>query len=354
MPMAPLATDLSLAKQAIKTAVAGIASLYITSFLKLPEGYWAAISALIVMQSSVGATVSASRTRLAGTAVGALVGGAFVAMLGTAIPWFAIGVALAFFLCSILQLAESQRLATVTVAIIMLSGRATSPWVLALHRFTEVSIGIVIALVVSLVLWPSRARSSLRHGLEKTLTELEGYFRDVSRSYRSGLPQSSGERKNAVDLSVRRNEDLLRHALSETFGLSRSPEFLALLLDRIEGIQQSVESLELAVQGGTADKYIESFYPQLDRVEEALAAAFEWLAFAVAERHADRSWPMLAESVAGLERKIVEARNSEADAEHRFEEILRFYSYFLSLKNLAQEMERTYAFVNSRRGFSTA
>src|ERR1039458_2285742 len=69
-------------KQAIKTAVAGVASLYAAKLCRLPEDYWASISALIVMQSSVGATVSASWTRLAGTAVGAVVGGVFVAMWG--------------------------------------------------------------------------------------------------------------------------------------------------------------------------------------------------------------------------------------------------------------------------------
>ena len=37
------------AKQAIKTAVAGVISLYITDLFHLPQGYWAAITALIVM-----------------------------------------------------------------------------------------------------------------------------------------------------------------------------------------------------------------------------------------------------------------------------------------------------------------
>ena len=70
------------AKQAIKTAIAGVVAMYMTQLFRLPEGYWAAISALIVMQSNVGATLSASRTRLAGTAVGAVVGGVFVALWG--------------------------------------------------------------------------------------------------------------------------------------------------------------------------------------------------------------------------------------------------------------------------------
>src|SRR5580658_2767022 len=113
-------TTLESAKQAIKTAIAGVIALYITNLFHLPEGYWAAISALIVMQSNVGATLSASRTRLAGTAIGAVVGGLFVALWGSNTMGFALAVAIAFVVCDLLHLAESQRLATVTVAIIML------------------------------------------------------------------------------------------------------------------------------------------------------------------------------------------------------------------------------------------
>ena len=41
-------------KHAIKTAIAAAASLYLAKFMKMPEGYWAAITAIIVMQSNVG------------------------------------------------------------------------------------------------------------------------------------------------------------------------------------------------------------------------------------------------------------------------------------------------------------
>src|SRR5579863_7011447 len=135
------AASLESAKQATKTAIAGLISLYITNLFHLPQGYWAAISALIVMQSNVGATLTASRTRLAGTTVGAIVGGIFVGFLGTNILGFALAVALAFFVCDMLRLTDSQRLATVTVAIIMVAGGSSSAWVIALHRFAEVTLG---------------------------------------------------------------------------------------------------------------------------------------------------------------------------------------------------------------------
>jgi hypothetical protein len=357
MPLVPLAANAALVKQAIKTAVAAVACLYITNLLNLPQGYWGAITALIVMQSSVGATVSASRMRLAGTAVGALLGGAFVAAWGNSVPLFGVAVALAFFLCSALGLAESQRLATVTVAIVMLIGGDGSPWMVALHRFLEVAVGIVIALVVSVVLWPSRARQSLLEGMAETLRKAEAFYRAAGQSYRNGLLLPSGELKPAVDASFRRNEDLLENAREETLGLGRSHESLALLMDRIRGIVQAVESLNVSGQGNPHDTYIRAFDSEMDRVEADLSAAFEWLAVSIANsgaaapssagREPDSSWPNLTASVAALETTIVTARNKGVTAAHQFDEVLRLYSFFVSVKSVAQELERTHAFLES-------
>jgi uncharacterized membrane protein YgaE (UPF0421/DUF939 family) len=70
-------------RHAVKTGVAAVFCLYGTDFFKLPQGYWAAISAMIVLQSSVSATVNASLNRLAGTAIDAVLGGLFVKLWGS-------------------------------------------------------------------------------------------------------------------------------------------------------------------------------------------------------------------------------------------------------------------------------
>jgi uncharacterized membrane protein YgaE (UPF0421/DUF939 family) len=131
--------------------VAAVASIYLTQLLRLPQGYWAAISAIVVMQSEVGATLAASRDRLIGTAIGACMGAVFVAYVGDTVPWFGVAVVLTMLICQSLGLDQSYRLACVTVAIVMLVPQTQSPWILAVHRFTEVALGIVIALGVTAI-----------------------------------------------------------------------------------------------------------------------------------------------------------------------------------------------------------
>jgi uncharacterized membrane protein YccC len=342
----PRAATAENARQAIKTAVAGLVSMYVARLFHLPEGYWAAISALIVMQSNVGATLSASRTRLAGTAVGAVVGGAFVALWGDSVPGFALAVAVAFFLCFVLRLPDSQRLATVTVAIIMLIGRPVSPWTVALHRFIEVSLGILIALVISLTLWPNHARRSLREGLATALIKLgELYQAALLIPDGSGAPDALNTQVSDV---FRKNADLLQNALQEAFGPMRERDSLALLAAQVERIRRAVETLEFALRDSAPGTYARRFDAELEQLHSAIAADFGWLANSVRTGNGEPLWPDSTAAITALDEKATAARESGATASHPLDEILRFYSLLLSSRNLVQELELARGLVTAR------
>src|SRR5437762_4447831 len=59
---------------AIRTAVAATVSVIIARLVQMPEAYWAAVATLVVMQSTLGATLTLSIERIVATAVGASVG----------------------------------------------------------------------------------------------------------------------------------------------------------------------------------------------------------------------------------------------------------------------------------------
>ncbi len=342
------------AKQAIKTAIAGVISLYLTDLFHLPEGYWAAISALIVMQSNVGATLSASRTRLAGTAVGAIIGGLFAALFGMNTMAFALAVAIAFFVCDSLHLAESQRLATVTVAIIMLIGRTSSAWIIALHRFAEVALGILIALLVSLTLWPNHARRSVRRGLADTLLKLAPFYRAIMRGY-LGQPAPAIEASGSIDAlkselssAIRKNGDLLQFALQESFGPLKERESLTLLAAQVQRIFRATETLEFAVRDSSSDAYFRNFQTGLEQLENGVTAALETLSKSIAVGKPSAPWPDLPAMIAALDEQAAQARKSGASMNYPLDEILRFYFLLLTSRNLIDELEMVHSHVAAR------
>lgn len=144
-------------QQGVRTALAAALAYWLTELLGLPGGYWAAISAIVVMQSEVGATVMASRDRFAGTTMGAVVGWLTALLWHKFILVFAVSILVVMALCSLLKYKNAGRLGGVTVAIIVLIPYSGPMWQIAIERFLEVSFGIVVSLGVALA-WTKSSR----------------------------------------------------------------------------------------------------------------------------------------------------------------------------------------------------
>jgi len=144
----------------IRTAIGVTSSLALARVLGMQEAYWAPITTFIVLQSTLGAAWEASKTRFIGTALGALLAGLLATcvepgMIAFGTATFALGL-----ICAVLHLDQSAyRLAGITLAIVMLVPRGTAPWLEAVHRFVEVSLGIAVALAFT-SLWPGQELAS--------------------------------------------------------------------------------------------------------------------------------------------------------------------------------------------------
>jgi uncharacterized membrane protein YgaE (UPF0421/DUF939 family) len=139
-------------KHCLKTAIAAAISLVLVRALKLPQGFWACVSAIVVMQSETAATLAASLDRLVGTALGALLGWIAAEVWGSDhLLTYTVTVLLCMLLPAVIGLksAGAGRMAGVTASIVLLVPSSDSYSRLALTRFLEVSLGIVVALVVS-------------------------------------------------------------------------------------------------------------------------------------------------------------------------------------------------------------
>jgi len=141
----------------VRTALAATAAVVVARLVQMPEAYWAAIATLVVMQSTLGATLTLSVERIVATAVGASVGAVEANYFGANLAAFM----LAIFFIGLLSFGfrlekTAYRYASVTLTIIVLIPRTSPAWIVALHRFIEVSVGIIVALAV-VAFWPERS-----------------------------------------------------------------------------------------------------------------------------------------------------------------------------------------------------
>ncbi len=137
-----------------QTAIAAVLSFVIARAFRLPEAYWAPITTMIVMQSTLGAALSVSKQRLAGTAVGAAMGALVATYAGPNVAVFGAGVFVMRVICAALRIERSAfRYAGITLAIVLLVARTQPAWIIAIHRFIEISVGIAVGLILTAV-WP--------------------------------------------------------------------------------------------------------------------------------------------------------------------------------------------------------
>jgi uncharacterized membrane protein YgaE (UPF0421/DUF939 family) len=118
------------------------------------------------MQSTLGATLLISIERIAATALGALAGALLASYFTGNLLVFAAAVFVLGLLCAAFRMEKTAyRYAGVTLAIIVLIPRSNAAWIVALHRFFEVSVGILIALALVAV-WPEHQPESAKQNAE--------------------------------------------------------------------------------------------------------------------------------------------------------------------------------------------
>ncbi len=326
----------------LKTGLAAALALIAYRALHLQHGYWAVISAIIVMQSNLGRSLQASGYRLIGTAIGAIVGALTFWMAGRNPAAVFFAVTLTLVICVVAGLQDTMRLAGVTVAIVMLIAEET-PWHAGLNRFIDVALGISAAVVVSL-LWPSRARKELRRSLAATFEELRDLFASVVACAlgENCDPVAIERRKAGATARSLRNSELLADVEREP---GTGAPLLGSLNESADRIRDHIYGLDYAGRPMASDVFPQQLHPQLRALFVAIEQAFA--AITAELRDQPPSFPLLVQALYDLETRFNELRQAGTGLQYATDEILRFYALFYRLRQLVGELQRDEDFGNA-------
>jgi hypothetical protein len=320
---------------AAKTALAASLCWWLGSRFGLHEGYWGAISAIIVLQSNFGATLAASRDRILGTLIGAIFGFSF-SLFGS-LPWnYILAVLAAMVLCGLLGLRSSSRLAGVTITIVMLVQSANSHWTLALHRVGQVLLGIVLAIAVSTLVLPDRAGLRLRDGLAQEFLTLGTFFEALLQGFRGPAAENLAALRENCLAMLRTNNQLLEAARNEPSGGPGWREGLEMLAQFGRSLFDALVALELAVKDSHGDAYAQQLEPALGKLVADIRTGFQYVAACI------RNWRFhIPPAGLDLEGDIVQLETRMAGVRHTGmefaqAEILRAYAVLLHLQQIAR------------------
>jgi uncharacterized membrane protein YccC len=207
-----LATRTPELRLAVRVTTAAVLAFALAKLLGFAHGYWAVITAIIVMQTSVGGSMKAAVDRLLGTMAGALYGAAVALLVphGTTAELATAMVAAILPLALLSAIKPNFKVAPVTAFIVLvpLSGVPAPPFTYALERILEISIGSVVGLATALLVLPARAH----HNLARLAARAAELNADLMVSLFEGLASDAGRP------GLRAQHAAIRKALSQADG----------------------------------------------------------------------------------------------------------------------------------------
>lgn len=168
-------------RQAIQTMIAACLSYAIADLAGMPQGFWAVMTAIIVTQANVGASLGLAVDRLLGSLLGVIVGGAVALALADLQGLKFAGLAVTVLVLGFFSARRpSLRIACVTAAIVVLGDPRLGPPISSAGlRMIEVLIGTVVAILTTLLIFPSRAGPAFAAHITRTFAPLFSVLRQT-------------------------------------------------------------------------------------------------------------------------------------------------------------------------------
>lgn len=330
-------------KLAFRVTVSGLLAFALAELFGLAQGYWAVITAVIVVQSSIGGSLKAGGDRLLGTVGGA----AYGALIGVLVPHaepVIRGAALAAGIAPLALLAAintSFRMAPVTAAIVLLSSASggAGPLASAVARSLEIGLGCIVGITVSLLVLPARAHGLLAKAASRGL-QLQAELLGAASERLAG----TGEAKRLQEINdriaaVQRRLDAVGREVERErrSGLTGTPDPDPL----IRSLRRLRRDLIVIVRAGAAplpapaqSLLAPAFADVIDTVSEALRGTAEVLA-------ARRDTPEIEGALAALERYAAAMdgfRQAQSTLELPASEAERIFALSFALAQLRDDL----------------
>jgi uncharacterized membrane protein YgaE (UPF0421/DUF939 family) len=196
-------------RHAIKTSIAAVLSIIIYQYFNLPNGYWAVITAVVIMQSNIESgsyevTLKLAVQRLVGTATGAVLGFLVIFFFDLNSWELLLSVFILIMLSSFASNMYQGFSATGLTAVIVLLLAHKSPITqnLAFIRVAEIWLGATIAIAVTLLVWPYRIVNYLHDNRDKRIALFHKQVLSLSRLVEDKVPSSKWTHEHQQLLSL--------------------------------------------------------------------------------------------------------------------------------------------------------
>lgn len=329
-------------RMALQASFAAVATYLVTAHFGLPQSYWAVMAAILIVQTNVGASLRAAIDRVLATVLGAAIGAGFVGVFGTAAASTAAGLAISVFTLAFVAASyPSLRLAPVTAAMVILAVvQFASPFEAALNRTIEIAIGAVIAVITSLVVFPSRASTTFPAHIAKMLPLYAQYLNQAIETALGGDGESDGGRAIAdkIRASLYAGDGLAAEIRHENTGRLVERADPAPLLRALRRLWHTEVMVARAARVALTDDVTLFMRPALENVRDASNTRIHDLATSFETNRPSPSDERVGAALETMESAIAAGRRSGATRALSNKELGRLFTLMFAFTQLEENL----------------
>ena len=300
-------------RQAVRATVAAVAAYVLADIFGLPKGYWSVLTAVIVMQATIGATLGATVDRLLGTMLGAAAGVVGAVLSGPS----ALRTGLVLVMLVTVYIAARRpnlKLGPVTAAIVMLADPThADPLGAAFQRVAEIGLGAVVGVLAALLILPARARDYLRDTGAAALGDCASLL-DLIAGRLAGSGADPAVLNQRIRVLMRKADTQLDEARRERPGAIPDHLDPAPIIRSIRRLWYSEIILIRASQTALTEPLEAALKATLDQAMTAARKRMTALAAALEAQAAPGDGPALDQAVAALQSSVDALRGTSGSA----------------------------------------
>ncbi|CRX38744.1 FUSC family protein [Estrella lausannensis] len=337
---------------ALKIGVAATLGLFLgvgfSQILDRPDslvsGMWAVVTAIVVVQGNLGSTYMAAWVRFLGTLIGTMMAGICTTLFGSNAISLGFSNFITVALCSVFQIKDSVRIASLTVTVLMVLWRLRpeiSPWAFGFFRLMDSCLGILVAVVVTHTLFPLQATSKLKECLSLALAKIRLLYRECL--YKEDLP--SAEREEQMSLLIGQIEEHLKEARqtledSKTEIRTRSSvEDWSFFLDHTERAHEAVLDL-LEIKKSPLSHFLNrEFREKISKVVGEIDLSIEEIVSSLEEGNEQLKSDLPA-ALLTINDELFRFKEGSFNESKKIAELQNLFVFIYSLRSLGEELNK--------------
>ncbi len=331
------ASTLRNALYSIKVAIACALSYAIAELFNLSYSLWAPLATIMVMQVNMSTSLELTLLRLFGTLVGVLLGLSAASLVPPNLEGRLLALCIVVPICAFMELWEERfKTAGVTAVFVLLLGHneTQNVWLFGFNRVFEVGIGCVVALAVSMLLWPSSAATEVEKVTQKQFTQVAELIKNLTQDF---LNQKHGVSHrvlfrllNKISNNTQKFYQVRRYELGHIY---REYPLLPHKVRLLDELRMCVSTMADSLETEDAREVPREAIKIIEEVSEALIATLLWLA-----QPSQTPPKPLRPLVEDRAIRFATAHREGMFHTHNSDEVLAIFSFYNGLSHAAQSV----------------